>query len=73
MKIIDTKQVNWTVVCVYEFAKHKTMNPKAAFQYLVSYGGIQFLKEHYEVEHMLSMDDTVEALDIICRKNGGFL
>ena len=71
MRKIDMNQINWTVVCVYEFAKDKALKPKTAFQYLMSCGGIQYLKEHYEAEHLLSIDDTIEAVDIICRQNGG--
>ena len=71
MNKIDTNQINWTVVCVYEYAKDKAMEPKAAFQYLLSRGGMQYLKELYEAEHLLSLDDTIEALDLICMQNGG--
>lgn len=73
MKHINTAMVNWSVVCVNEFARHKKLNPKAAFQYLHSFGGIQFIKEHYEVEHMLSLDNAIDDLGIICRNNGGNL
>ena len=73
MSKIDTSQINWTVVCVYEFAKDKAMKPKAAFRYLLSCGGIQYLKDFFAIEHTLSWDDTIEALDIICRQNGGQL
>ena len=71
MSLIDNNQINWTVVCVYEYAKNKAMKPKATFQYLMSCGGIKFLKEHYAVEHTLSLDDTIEALELICQQNGG--
>ena len=73
MNPIDKNQINWTVVCVYEYAKNKEMKPKAAFQYLLSCGGIKYLKEYFAVEHQLSWDDTIEALDIVCRQNGGQL
>ena len=71
MNYIDSKQINWTVVCVYEFAKHKILNPKSAFQYLLAYGGMQFLKDYYAAEHLLSLEDTIEALDQVCKQNGG--
>ena len=65
--------VNWAVVCVNEFARCRKLSPKAAFQYLLTYGGIEFIEGHYEAEHMLSLDDTIEDLGVICRNNGGNL
>ena len=67
------KQIDYTVVCVNEFAKKKNLNPKTAFLYLYNHKGLEFLKENYEIEHTLSLDDAVEDLDIICRNNGGDL
>ena len=71
MKQINTNLVNWAVACVHEFARYKGLSPKAAFQYLKAFGGIAFLKEHYEIEHTLSLDDTVEDLESVCRNEGG--
>jgi len=73
MKQIDTKLINWSVVCVNEFAKSLEMSLREAFEYLYMFGGISFLKEHYEAEHLLSIEDTVEDLLIVCRNNGGHL
>lgn len=70
---LETNKINWIVVCVNEFARQKALTVKTAFQYLYKFGGIAFLKEHYEAEHTLSFDDAVEDLDIICTKNGGVL
>ena len=35
------------------------------------YKGLEFLDECYEAEHTLSLDDAVEDLTIICKRNGG--
>lgn len=67
------KQINYTVVCINEFAKSKAVHPKTAFRYLDKYKGIDFLKENYDIEHTLSFDDAVEDLDRVCRNNGGTL
>lgn len=67
------KQINYMVVCVNEFARVKALHPRIAFQYLYGHKGIDFLKEHYEVEQTLSIEDAIEDLDIICRNNGGDL
>ena len=42
-----------------------------AFHYLYDHKGIEFIKEHYDIEHTLSIDDAVEDLTLICRNNGG--
>jgi len=71
---ITTKEINiinWLVVCVNEFAREYSLDVKTAFKYLYNFGGIDFLQEHYEIEHTLSFDETVEDLQIICRNNGG--
>jgi hypothetical protein len=73
MKQIKKDMVNWSVVCVNEFATQKELSPKAAFRYLFTFGGIEFLKEHYEAEHLLSLDDTIEDLELVCRNQGGHL
>ena len=65
--------INWLVVCVNEFARQFSLDAKTAFKYLYNYGGINFLKEHYEAEHTLSFDEAVEDLQIICKNNGGEL
>jgi hypothetical protein len=73
MSIPEKNKINWVVVCVNEFAREKTIPVKIAFQYLYEFGGIEFLKDHYEAEHTLSFDDAVEDLEIICANNGGVL
>lgn len=65
------KKINYTVVCVNEFAKKFEITLKEAFQYLEKYKGILFLKEHYEIEHTLSLEDAIEDLSRVCRTNGG--
>ena len=73
MKQINTRLINWAVVCINEFARKWELTSKAAFHYLLAFGGIGFLKEHYEAEHLLSIEDAVDDLSIVCRNNGGSL
>ena len=65
------KRINYTVVCVNEFAKVFKIGQKESFDYLSKYKGIDFLKEHYDIEHTLSIDDAVDDLIKVCRNNGG--
>lgn len=67
------KRINYTVTCVSEFAKRYGISPKEVFQFLYEYKAIEFLKEHYDIEHTLSFDDAVEDMMIVCRNNGGEL
>ncbi len=65
--------INYLVVCVSEFADRFNLNGKDAFNYLSDHGGITFLLEHYEIEHTLSLEDAIEDLVHICKRNGGTL
>ncbi len=61
----------YMVMCVNAFAQKKNMDSRSAFRYLYNNKGIQYLKEHYEIEHTLPLNDTIEALTVVCRQNGG--
>lgn len=65
------KKINYTVVCVNEFANRFNIASKDAFIYLYDHKGIEFIKEHYDIEHTLSLDDAVDDLAMVCRNNGG--
>ena len=49
------------------------MSLEEAYAYLKKYEGVAFLIEFYDVEHLQSIDDTVDDLVILCQKNGGQL
>ena len=55
------------------FAQRFAMTRQAAFRYLQQYKALAFLMEFYDVEHLQSMDDTIDDMLIICRQNGGTL
>ena len=65
------KMINYTVVCVNEFADRFKISAKEAFSYLYDHQGIAFLKENYDIEHTLSFEDAIEDLALVCRNNGG--
>lgn len=65
------KKINYTVVCVNEFANRFNIAAREAFIYLYDYQGIAFIKENYDIEHTLSIDDAIDDLALICRNNGG--
>ena len=63
--------INYTVACVNEFAEAFNLNVKEAYRYLRDFKGIEFLKDFYDEEHLLSFDNVVEDLQALCRRNGG--
>ena len=69
----ERKQINYTVACVSEFAREHGMEVKEAFRFLFEYKSIEFLKENYDIEHTLPLDDVLVDLLMICKKNGGML
>ena len=67
------KQINYIVTCISEFARRHGLKTKNAFNFLSEYKAIEFLNEFYDIEHTLSIDDALDDMLIICRKNGGEL
>ena len=63
----EVKILNYIVICISEFAKQKAIKTKDAYNYLKEYKGL----ECYEAEHTLSLNDAVEDLTEICKRNGG--
>lgn len=70
---ISQNKISYTVACVSNFANAFNLSKKEAFSYLYNNKAIAFLKEHYDIEHTLSLDDAVEDMAEICRQNGGTL
>ena len=67
------KRLNYTVACISEFARRKRIHPSEAFLYLSQHQGLAFLRDCYDAEHTLSLDDALDDLDTICRRAGGTL
>lgn len=67
----EKRKIGFTISCVNDFAKKNDISVKEAFQYLLKYKGILFLKENYDIEHTLSFDTVLEDLMVLCRRNGG--
>ncbi len=65
------KKTDYIVACVNEFARTKSISLKESYLYLHTFKGIQFLDEHYEIEHTLSFNDVIDDLSTICRNNEG--
>ena len=49
MSEYQKKQIDYTVVCVNEFARKNDIHPRIAFLYLYTNKGIEFLEEKYDI------------------------
>ena len=62
------------IICVIRnFADKTELSTKQAYNYLKRYQGISFLDECYPAEHTLSIENAVDDLLVICKRNGGKL
>ncbi len=66
-------EIPFLTECIQAFAHRFAMTRQAAFRYLYEHKGLAFLIEFYDVEHLQSIDETIDDVLIICQKNGGKL
>ena len=69
----DQYKIPYLNAVIRTFGNRFNLTVQQSFRYLYNFKGIQFLLEYYDVEHTLSIDDTVDALIKVCQKNGGDL
>ena len=66
-------KIQYINLCINAFAKRHRLKPQVSFRYLSNYKAFEFLDKNYEAEHVQPIDDTIDALTSLCRKNGGSL
>lgn len=66
-------EIPFLTAAVQAFAQRYAMTRQAAFNYLREHKGLAFLIEFYDVEHLQSMDETIDDVLIVCQKNGGVI
>ena len=64
-------RIEYTVMCIGEFSERYSLSVHAAYCYLKKYGGIALMKDCYDAMHLQSIDDAVDDLTVLCRRNGG--
>ena len=69
----DKYQIPFINASIRAFARRVHLPVKNIFQYLYRFEGITFLVNHYSALHLQSIEDTVDDLVIVCKKNGGGL
>ena len=65
--------IEYTVWLVAEFAKRHKLTEPQAFDYLSNFKAIPFVEECYASLHTLSIEDGLNDITTICRRNGGAL
>lgn len=68
---MDKYEIPFLTLCIRAFAERFELTRQEAFRYLHKYKGLEFLIEFYDVEHLQSIEETIDDLIIICQKNGG--
>lgn len=67
----DKNVIAYIVAAISEFAQKYHLSVREASNYLIRFKGIDFITEHYDAEHLLSFDDSVQDLTQVCLNNGG--
>ena len=70
-QVINKNVIGYVVAAISEFAKTHRISVREANNYLIRFKGIDFLTEHYDAEHLLSFEDSVQDLTQVCLNNGG--
>lgn len=63
--------IHYIVMCLGMFARRYGLSRREACNYLSRFQGLAFALENYEAEHQLSLQDCVEDMAAVCRRNGG--
>lgn len=63
--------IHYIVMCVGLFARKYNLTKREACNYLSRFKGLEFSINNYEVEHQLSLENCVEDMAAICKRNGG--
>jgi len=66
-------EIPFITACIRAFAQRFAISRQAAFRFLQAHQALAFLIEFYDVEHLQSMDETIDDLWMVCQQNGGTL
>ena len=71
-KELDNK-IEYVLACIGAFAEKFKLTNKSAYNYLRRFKALDFLNNFYDVEHTQSIEDAVDDMTLICKRNGGQL
>ena len=66
-------RIEFTTICLSDFAQKHSLALPEAYQYLKNFGGIDYLKDCYDAAHLQSIEDNILDLTTLCHRNGGYL
>ncbi len=69
----EKNRISYYIACIGAFAERFSISNAFAYNYLLRYSALDFIYDHYETEHTLSIDDAVEDMYQISKRNGGAL
>lgn len=61
--------IDYMVVCVNDYADRHGLAYVDSFDYLSRNKGLSFLADVYDAEHTLSLNDALDDLEAVCRRN----
>jgi hypothetical protein len=67
----EKNRIAYYIACIGAFAERFSISNAFAYNYLLTYKGLDFIFDYYETEHTLSIEDAVEDMFQICKRNGG--
>ena len=71
-KELDNK-IEYLLMCIGAFAEKFKLTNKSAYNYLRHFKALDFLNDFYDIEHTQSIEDAVDDMTLICKRNGGQL
>ena len=71
-KELDNR-IEYVLACIGAFAEKCKLTNKSAYNYLHRFKALDFLNSFYDVEHTQSIEDAVDDMTLICKRNGGQL
>lgn len=71
--VMDKYEIPFINACIKAFGQRFSLPRERAYAYLKRFSGMGFLYEFYDVEHLQSIENTVDDLIVVCKNNGGTL
>ena len=68
---VSTDIIHYIVMSMGMFARQYKLTKKEACNYLSRFKGLQFSIDNYEAEHQLSLQECVDDMYAVCKRNGG--
>lgn len=68
---VSADMIHYIVMCLGMFARKYKLTKREACNYLSRFKGLEFSIRNYEAEHQLSLQECVDDMAAICRRNGG--